>query len=59
MIPFDPQSPHVFWYQACQRHIRAAKSNPAMREGYCRAACIARVMYETYLALEKVRIHDA
>lgn len=51
MIPFEPMSLDVLWYQIWRQHVRDAQRHPGMTTGYCRAAVIAQMEYVTHLAL--------
>jgi hypothetical protein len=56
LLPFNPFDLHVIWYQAWRGHIKNAKQDPAMRDGYCRAAMIAQGKYVEELALKIARL---
>lgn len=55
LLPFDPKSPHMFWWYSWRNHVRCAKASLSAQESYCYAAVIAQAMYEMEVAMAKVK----
>jgi hypothetical protein len=55
MMDFDPLAPHIFWFNRWRHNIDRAREGTSEQDGYSHAACIAQMMYLTYMTLERAK----
>lgn len=55
MIPFDPQAPHLQWFQSWRKRVALAQMEPDKAHLWSRLAMVSQMRYVTLAALEVVR----